>query len=71
MQTFMFSSRKGVGIAAGPIYSHSHAQKKEPPDRAVFYLAFSFERYCFTVRGSVSLKLSMDSAGRTISFSPV
>jgi hypothetical protein len=27
--------------------------------------------YILTVRGSVSLKLSADSAGRTISFSPV
>ena len=45
-------------------------KRKSHPDRG-FLLAFSSKRYCFTVRGSVSLKLSMDSAGRTISFSPV
>jgi len=28
-------------------------------------------RYIFTIVGSASLKLSVDSAGRTISFSPV
>ena len=35
------------------------------------YLLGGICRYIFTATGSVSLKLRVDSAGRTISFSPV
>jgi hypothetical protein len=35
------------------------------------YLLGGICRYIFTVTGSASLKLRVDSAGRTISFSPV
>jgi hypothetical protein len=35
------------------------------------YLLRGIYRYIFTVVGSASLKLSVDSAGRIISFSPV
>jgi hypothetical protein len=45
------------------------------PCGAVLFLGARVTRennyYILMVRGSVSLKLSMDSAGRTISFSPV
>lgn len=34
-------------------------------------VAVEFTCYCLIVRGSVSVKLRADSAGRTISFSPV
>ena len=59
------------GYASGVIAIH---KTREPPGGAAFPLVGGTRemfRYCFTVRGSVSLKLSMDSAGRTISFSPV
>jgi hypothetical protein len=48
--------------------------REEPPGGGgFFWLWLTRQTYCYIlmVRGSVSLKLRVDSAGRTISFSPV
>jgi hypothetical protein len=53
----------------------SIAMPEKPPGEAALCLSAVLARgichYIFTVRGSASLKLMVDSAGRTISLFPV
>jgi len=66
---------KRPGAEEGSI-AHEHRDAEKPPGGRrllVFrlYLLGAICHYIFTVKGLASLKLSVDSAGRTISLFPV
>jgi hypothetical protein len=61
------------GAGEGSI-AQEHRDAEKPPGGEVSfgpYLLDGICHYIFTVRGSASLKLRVDSAGRTISLFPV